>query len=58
MVYEGEFDTRVAAARALDNQVKRLIWERQYAAMLLPAEEAVLEYWGWVKSELQETDDL
>ena len=41
LVYEGEFDTRVAAARALDNQVKRLLFEGQYPAAMLPAEEAV-----------------
>ncbi|MGC2210169.1 MAG: glycosyltransferase family 39 protein [Candidatus Korobacteraceae bacterium] len=41
MVYEGEFDTRVAAARALDNQAKTLVLERQCAAAMLPAEEAV-----------------
>jgi hypothetical protein len=41
MVYEGEFDTRVAAARALDNQAKQLLLERQNAAAMLPATEAV-----------------
>jgi hypothetical protein len=41
LVYEGEFDTRVAAARALDNQVKRLLYAGQYPAAMLPAEEAI-----------------
>ena len=41
LVYEGEFDTRVAAARALDNQVKRLLFAGQYPAAMLPAEEAI-----------------
>jgi hypothetical protein len=41
LVYEGEFDTRVAAARALDNRVKRLLWAGDARSALLPAQEAV-----------------
>ena len=41
LVYEGEFDTRVAAARALDNKANRLLKERRHAEALPPAKEAV-----------------
>jgi 4-amino-4-deoxy-L-arabinose transferase-like glycosyltransferase len=41
LVYEGEFDTRVAAARALDNKANRLLKAGKHAAALLPAREAV-----------------
>jgi hypothetical protein len=42
LVYEGEFDTRVAAARALDSTANRLLMEGGHPAeALLPAREAV-----------------
>jgi hypothetical protein len=41
LVYEGEFDTRVAAARALDNRVKRFLRAGDARSALLPAQEAV-----------------
>lgn len=41
LVYEGEFDTRVAAARALDNRVRTFLWARDLRSALLTAKEAV-----------------
>jgi hypothetical protein len=40
LVYEGEFDTHVAAARALDNKANRLLLQGNPAAALLPARDA------------------
>jgi protein involved in temperature-dependent protein secretion len=40
-VYEGDFDTRIAAARALDNKANRLLKERRHAEALFPAKAAV-----------------
>jgi 4-amino-4-deoxy-L-arabinose transferase-like glycosyltransferase len=41
LVYEGDFDTRIAAARALDNKANRLLKERRHAEALFPAKAAV-----------------
>ncbi len=41
MVYEGEFDTRLAAGRALENKARRLLHSGDPKAALLPAAEAV-----------------
>jgi len=41
MVYEGEFDTRLAAARALDNKVLRLLQSGDAEAALFPAVQAI-----------------
>jgi len=41
LVYEGEFDTRVAAARALDNKAERLLKDGKHSAALLPAKQSV-----------------
>jgi 4-amino-4-deoxy-L-arabinose transferase-like glycosyltransferase len=41
LVYEGEFDTRLAASRALDNKVLRLLQGGNFRAALFPSAEAV-----------------
>jgi len=47
LVYEGEFDTRVAAARALDNKVLRLLRGGDPKAAMLPAAEAAEMAQSW-----------